>query len=172
MDRRHFTRLSPLAALGLASVWANTSSAAKTPAPAKPSDHLHHHGAAASGASTAEAPTHEGCMPRRYNAIVAPFQACTSAAAVCISHCQVLLAQGDKAMAECLRTALDCDVVCNAALKAANLNSDFTPALLKPSIEAMQACVKACHPHVDHHAECRACHDACLSAIAAARKLG
>jgi hypothetical protein len=185
MNRRQLiersTTLVAVASSASAALWASASAAAdkkaslpKVAEPAAAMDpHHHHHMMSAMPASSdaAAAAMHEGCLPKRFQAVVAPFQACTAATATCIAHCQVMLATGDKSMAECLRTALDCDITCNAALRAATLNSDFTPALLKTSILAMEACVKACKPHVDHHMECAACHDACLSAIAAARKL-
>jgi len=107
----------------------------------------------------------------RYDALIAPYQACTTAVAACIAHCQRLLANGDKSVGRCLRTALDCDVVCNAVVRAAGLNSDYTPALAKVSVDAMSACVEACKPHIEHHAECKHCYDACQGAIAAAQKL-
>ena len=88
------------------------------------------------------------------------------------SHCQQLLAQGDKSLGTCLRTALDTDTVCSTVLKLAGLNSRFTAAMAKQSVAVMQACVEACKEHVAHHAECKACHDACLAAIDAAKALG
>jgi Cys-rich four helix bundle protein (predicted Tat secretion target) len=164
MNRRQlFERSAPWMALSASALWAQGSAAATKPAHVHPTP----------ASSLAPAPTHEGCMmPTRFTALVAPFQACTAATSACIAHCQVMLAQGDKDMAACLRTALDCDVTCSAVLKAATLNSGFTPDLARTAILAMEACVKACEPHVAHHAECRDCHDACQAAIAAARKLG
>ncbi len=179
MNRRQLIeRSTTLVAVASSALWASASSAADkkatTLAPADQGAHMHHdHGMATTAASSASAPAgmHEGCLPKRFQTVVAPFQACTAATATCIAHCQVMLATGDKSMAQCLRTALDCDITCNAALRAATLNSDFTPALLKTAVLAMEACVKACKPHVNHHKECADCHDACLAAIAAARKL-
>ena len=115
--------------------------------------------------------SHGAAPARTFDAVIAPLQSCTSAVSVCIAHCQVLLAGGDKSMGLCLRTALDCDVVCPAALRAAGLNSAYTPALLRTGVSAMEACIKACKPHVDHHAECKSCHDSCVAAVAAARKV-
>jgi Cys-rich four helix bundle protein (predicted Tat secretion target) len=108
-------------------------------------------------------------VPPKYGALVAPYQECVRASQACISHCQQLLAQGDKSLGTCLRTALDTEVVCGSVLKLANLNSQFTPPLARQSIAVMQACVEACKEHVDHHAECKACRDACLKAIEAAK---
>lgn len=98
-------------------------------------------------------------------------QACTSAVAACIAHCQRELARGDGSLGECLRTSLDCDVTCNALLRAAALDSIHTPALARVAIDAMDACIAACKPHVGHHAACKACHDACVAAVVAAQRL-
>jgi len=49
-----------------------------------------------------------------------------------------LLAQGDKALGDCLRMALDTEVVCGEVLKLAGLNSDFTAALAKQSVAVMR----------------------------------
>jgi Cys-rich four helix bundle protein (predicted Tat secretion target) len=165
MNRRQLIeRAAPALVAAVPALWATASAAA---AKVEPSGHAHHHPASSAKAAA----MHEGCLPRRHTGLVAPFQACTAATSVCIAHCQVLLAQGDKGMAACLRTALDCDVTCSAVLKAATLNSDYTAALAKTALLAMEACVQACKPHIAHHAECRECHDACLSAMAAARQV-
>jgi Cys-rich four helix bundle protein (predicted Tat secretion target) len=107
--------------------------------------------------------------PRRYDALIPSFQACIAAAQVCTSHCQQLLAQGDRSLGDCLRTVLDSEVVCSAVLKLAGLNSSFTGSLARQSIAVMQACADACKAHVDHHVACKNCHDSCLKAIEAAR---
>lgn len=156
MQRRSFIgSITSLAAAGLGAVTAGRAQAQE------PHQHDHKAMMAARGAAA----------PRRYDDLVEPFQACSKAVAICISHCQALLAAGDRSLGRCLRTALDCDVVCNATLRAALINSSYTPSLAKTSIKAMEACVKACMPHVEHHAECKDCHDACLAAIDAVRKL-
>jgi Cys-rich four helix bundle protein (predicted Tat secretion target) len=107
--------------------------------------------------------------PRLNDALIPAYQTCIQTAEACISHCQQLLAQGDKSLGDCLRTALDTDTLCSAVLKMAGLNSRFTAAIAKQSIPVMQACVEACKEHVDHHVQCKACHDACLKAIDAAK---
>ncbi len=164
MDRRHLLAAAPL--LALSPVMAATQGKAKAKPAADPhAGHTH-------GAASGDAAMHESCMPNAHGALIGAFQGCMTTVLACIAHCQMMMAQGDKSMAPCLRTALDTEVVCGATLKAAQLNSAYTGALAKTAIEAMQACVKACAPHVDHHIECKRCHDACLAAIAAARQLG
>ncbi len=160
MQRREFLNLSAPTVLAAAATSLLTARVASAD-----DDTAAHHDHSAAGADETAKPLHS------FDALVAPFQGCTAAVSVCIAHCQRLLATGNKSMGRCLRTALDCDVVCNATLKAAGLSSDFTPALAKVSVDAMNACVEACKPHIEHHAECKACYDACKTAIAAANKL-
>lgn len=108
----------------------------------------------------------------RATALIRAYQACTAAISACIAHCQVLLADGDKSLGECLRTALDCDVTCGATLKAASLQSSHTGALARVAVASMKECIEACKPHLEHHAECKACHDACVAAVRASRRIG
>jgi Cys-rich four helix bundle protein (predicted Tat secretion target) len=159
MQRRSLLRSSLETLAAMVAVAATSPALAQ----AKKDDHSHHsHGAAAPAGAT---------PARKFDDVIAPLQTCTAAVSACIAHCQVLLARGDKSLGRCLRTALDCDVVCPAALRAAGLNSVYTAALLRTAVAAMEACIKACKPHVEHHAECKACHDSCIAAVDAARKL-
>ena len=150
MQRRSFiSSISGLATLGLGSLAVGRAAA---------QGHTEHDHQAMMASQAA-------AKPRRYDGLVQPLQNCSQAVAICISHCQTLLAAGDRSLGRCLRTALDCDVVCNATLRAALINSNYTPSLARTSVRAMEACVKACKPHVEHHAECKDCHDACVAAI-------
>lgn len=151
MHRRSVLRASLL--LGAA---AATAARAQT-------DHSHHdHGAMAPAAPKGTA------APAGF---ISAYQECVAAANACIAHCQVLLAQGDKSLGACLRTALDSELTCSATLRAATLQSPYLGALAKTSVAAMQACIEACKPHVAHHAECKRCHDACVAAVKAANAL-
>lgn len=96
------------------------------------------------------------------------FSACAAASSECIAHCQKSLATGDKSMADCLRTSLDCDALCEAVAKLARYESAQAPAIAKAAIPAMKACADACKPHVEHHAVCKSCFDACNAAVSAA----
>ena len=105
----------------------------------------------------------------RHRALAAAFAACTAAAQVCIGHCQRRLATGDARLADCLRTALDCEAIAGAVARLARNDSAWAPVVAKQSISMLDACVEACRPHRAHHAECKACFEACTRAIAATR---
>lgn len=108
-----------------------------------------------------------GAAPAR-SPLASVFAACAAASSECVAHCQQQLATGDKAMAQCLKTSLDCDAICEAVAKLARYGSAQAPAFAKASIPAMQACAEACKPHVAHHAVCKTCYDSCQAAISAA----
>jgi len=122
--------------------------------------HQHMHGAMAAPA------------PRKFDALIPAFQTCMQAGQACVVHCNTLLAQGDTSMAECQRNVLDTLAVCQAVATLAGYGSAATGTFAKQSVPVMQACVAACKPHIEHHAECKACHDACVAAIAAVAQLG
>lgn len=107
--------------------------------------------------------------PGKYHAVAAAFAACGTAATRCTAHCQRMLAQGDKSLSECLASALDCEAACDVVARLANLESRFAPAMASAALPVMEACAAACKPHIEHHAECQICYDACLAAISAQR---
>jgi Cys-rich four helix bundle protein (predicted Tat secretion target) len=156
--------ISRAAATVVAASWASAQAQTSASA-ANPHAHHDHGNAAAPKPSRAAA-------PKGLDNLISAYQKCQVSARRCISHCQKLLASGDKSVGNCLRTALDVDVSCDAVLKLAGTESTFTAAYAKASLAVMQACVEACKEHIEHHAECKACHDGCLSAMAAAKKLG
>ena len=56
--------------------------------------------------------------------------------------------------------------VASTALQAlAGQESALTPKLAKVALEACTACADACKPHVEHHAECKACYESCMECI-------
>lgn len=157
--------ISRAAATVVAASWA--SAQAQTSASAA-NPHAHHdHGNAA-----APKPSRPATAPKGVDNLISAYQKCQVSTRRCISHCQKLLASGDKSVGNCLRTALDVEVSCDAVLRLAGTESTFTAAYAKASLAVMQACVEACKEHIEHHAECKACHDGCLAAMAAVKKLG
>lgn len=105
----------------------------------------------------------------RHAALATAFSACAAAAQVCIGHCQMRLATGDGRLADCLRTALDCDAIASAVARLARNDSAWAPVVAKQSISLLDACVEACRPHRAMHPACQACFEACGKAIAATR---
>ncbi|WP_051049307.1 hypothetical protein [Ideonella sp. B508-1] len=95
-----------------------------------------------------------------------------AASLACIAHCQQLLAQGDTSLSPCLKAALDVNAVTEALLKLAGWSSTQAAPLAKASLPVYLACADACKEHAAHHAQCKACREACLAIIAAVQAMG
>jgi len=95
--------------------------------------------------------------------------ACTVAGSACLQHCLTLLAQGDKSLGDCAKAVTQMRAVCEAMSTLAAYNSAYVPRLAKVCIDVCSDCEKACRPHIEQHAVCKACADACLATIAQAK---
>jgi Cys-rich four helix bundle protein (predicted Tat secretion target) len=85
---------------------------------------------------------------------------CVVKAQSCLAHCLVLLADGDKVMAECAKTVNQTIAMCSALQALSAQQSKLVPAMAKLTLEACQICEKECRKH-EKHAECKACADSC-----------
>jgi Cys-rich four helix bundle protein (predicted Tat secretion target) len=106
-------------------------------------DHSHMHGAVAQGLLAATAD-------------------CVVKGQACMAHCLVLLADGDKAMAECAKTVNQTIAMCSALQALTAQQSKMVPAMAKLTMEACEVCEKECRKH-EKHAECKACADSCVA---------
>ncbi len=89
---------------------------------------------------------------------------CVTKGQVCVAHCLVLLADGDKVMAECAKSVSQTIALCNALESLAAQQSPLVPALAKVTLEACQSCEKECRKH-EQHAQCKACAESCVACI-------
>ena len=94
---------------------------------------------------------------------------CVVVGSACLQHCLTLLAQGDKSMGDCAKAVTQMRAVCDAMSTLAAYNSAYVPRLAKVCIDVCGDCEKACRPHAEHHAVCRACADSCAATIAQAK---
>lgn len=92
---------------------------------------------------------------------------CIAAGRVCLNHCLRMLGTGNTSMAECSRAVSDMLAICEASESLAAAGSKHLKALATVCITACTDCSKACEPHVGHHAECKACKEACDATIGA-----
>ena len=90
---------------------------------------------------------------------------CVAKGQACIAHCLVLLADGDKVMADCAKSVSQTIALCQALESLAAQQSSLVPALAKVTLEACQACEKECRKHENKHAECKACAESCFACI-------
>jgi Cys-rich four helix bundle protein (predicted Tat secretion target) len=152
MDRRKL-----IGALGAATAAGLSGKALAQHDPAH--DHPHHHGGKASVASTP------------HMKLIASTSTCISTGEVCREHCIRLLSEGDKGMGDCAKAVSQMLALCTALQSLAAQNSPLLIATAKVALEGCDRCADACKPHVDHHAECKACFDACQDCIKACRTL-
>jgi len=125
---------------------------------------------AARDAGTAAAETAAAGGPNpKVDALAQAAGTCTVAGNVCLQHCLTLLAQGDKSLGDCAKAVSQMLAVCNAMSTLAAFNSQYAPRLAKLCVDVCTDCEKACRPHAEHHAVCKACADACVATIAQAK---
>ena len=96
---------------------------------------------------------------------------CLEKGQVCLSHCLVLLGEGEKAMAGCARSVKDMLAVCGALQSLAAAQSPALASQARVALEVCKACATECKKHADKHAECKACLEACEACAAECKKL-
>lgn len=83
----------------------------------------------------------------------------------CMARCTDHLAAGTPLMADCQRAVMNMLAVVKATADVAGYRN-AAPANMKTLASSCAAfcrtCAKACEPHAEHHAECKACKDSCL----------
>lgn len=120
---------------------------------------------AAESTGTPDAHHHHqhGAMGQPYTALSTTAGHCLQAGETCLSHCLVLLGQGESDMAPCAQAVREMLAVCDALARLALQQSSFTPAQAKVAAEVCAHCQKACQEHADQHEECQACAKACAA---------
>jgi Cys-rich four helix bundle protein (predicted Tat secretion target) len=96
---------------------------------------------------------------------------CVRVGEACLEHCIRSLASGSSMMADCAKAVQQMIPVCRAISSLSAMGSTHARALAATCAAVCAECASVCEPHVGHHAECKACFDACRNAEAAARAL-
>lgn len=104
-------------------------------------------------------------------AFTAALSRCLETGHACMDHCLRALAAGDKTLGECARTVHEMLAVCQATAALAPTGSRHRKALVALCRDVCADCEKACRKHEDHHAECKACADACAATQREAARL-
>jgi Cys-rich four helix bundle protein (predicted Tat secretion target) len=147
MERRDI-----LGALGVLTLAGLTASA-------QAADHSHHH-------------DHHHGSPGKLGPLANSAADCVVKGDACLAHCLVLLADGDKPMAECAKSVNQMLAFCGAMQKLAAQQAPYAAKLAKLAIDVWADCEKECRKHEKKHAECKACADACADCIKQAKALG
>ncbi len=152
MDRREFV-ISAAAGLAAAGVAGQTAAASHA-------DHGGH--------------GHHGAIDPKLTKVRVTTADCDAAAGDCIRHCIELLGDGDTSLAECLASANRMQAVVlamNAVAASETKPSERTRELAAVCGAFCADCAKACEPHADKHAECKACLEACQTCAEACESL-
>lgn len=96
---------------------------------------------------------------------------CVSKGEVCLTHCYELLAQGDKSMASCAKTAREMLAICGALRSLASQEAPALPKLAGVALDVCNRCEAECRKHEKTHAQCKACGDACAACAAECKKV-
>lgn len=115
--------------------------------------HEHHHGASANGDLAKSASD------------------CIQKGEVCLSHCLMLLGDGDKDMAACAKSVNQMLALCGALQQLANQNSKLLSKMAALALEACDQCAEACKKHAEKHEECKACGESCAACAKECKKL-
>jgi Cys-rich four helix bundle protein (predicted Tat secretion target) len=97
-----------------------------------------------------------------FNQLIESSSKCISTGLICIKHCQKELAEGNKAMAECLQSVMELSASCESLLHLAALDSAFTKEFAQLSAKICANCAKICEKHSQHMDSCKNCMEACL----------
>ncbi len=88
---------------------------------------------------------------------------CVQKAEACLSHCLILLGNGEKEMAACAQSVNQTMAICRALESLAGQNSKYAASLARVALDACLECEKECRKHEKKHAECKACADSCAA---------
>lgn len=113
---------------------------------------------------------HHGGMAKN-QALINAAGNCSSKAEVCLSHCQELLAQGDKSMAACAATTREVAVACTALRSLAAQSAPSLAQYAKVTAEVCSRCEAECRKHEKQHQVCKDCADACAACRAECAKV-
>ncbi len=100
-----------------------------------------------------------------HQAIVDSAEECIATGNTCLTHCLVLLGEGDTSMAECSKNVHEMIPVCEALATLALSDSKNLYALAQVCLAVCKDCTAACKQHINDHPECKDCYDACNHAI-------
>ena len=121
--------------------------------------------AALAGNASAQEDTHahhhDTSVPNA--ALISATSNCVVKGQICVVHCLELLANGDKEMASCAKSASQMLTLCGALQSLAAQQSSYLPALAKTVMEACLACENECRKHDKKHSQCKDCGDACAA---------
>lgn len=133
--------------------------------------------ASAAFIGSAQAEENEHMMHEHHHAspgnatLAASASDCIQKGQACLSHCLVLMGQGEKDMAGCAQSVNQMLALCGALQQLANQNSKLLPKLAALAMDACNQCEEACKKHADKHEECKVCGESCAACAKECKKI-
>jgi Cys-rich four helix bundle protein (predicted Tat secretion target) len=104
-------------------------------------------------------------------ALAASASDCIQKGQACLSHCLVLLGEGQKEMASCAQSVNQMLALCGALQQLANQNSKQLVRLAAIAMDACNQCEEECKKHAEKHSECKVCGESCATCAKECKKL-
>jgi Cys-rich four helix bundle protein (predicted Tat secretion target) len=133
--------------------------------------------ASAAMVGSAHAATHDHDMHMHHDhaapnaGLAAAASDCVQKGEVCLSHCLILLGDGDKDMAGCAKAVNQMLAICSALQNLVNQNSKHVSRMAAIAMDACKQCEEECKKHADKHAECKACGESCAACYKECKKV-
>jgi Cys-rich four helix bundle protein (predicted Tat secretion target) len=106
-----------------------------------------------------------------YAALALATSDCLQKGQACLSHCLVLLGQGDKDMAACAQSVNQMMALCGALQQLANQNSKQLVRVAAIAMDVCKQCEDECKKHADDHEVCKACAESCAACYKECKKI-
>jgi Cys-rich four helix bundle protein (predicted Tat secretion target) len=103
-------------------------------------------------------------------ALVATASDCLSKGELCLSHCHGMLANGDKSMGACAKTASEMLATCGALLSLAAQGAPSLSKFATVCLDVCKRCEAECRKHLQHP-PCADCAAACATCAAECKKI-
>jgi len=113
---------------------------------------------------------HEG-MKKPYLKLIQTTGDCIQKGQLCIDHCLMLLADGDKEMAACARSVHQMLALCTALQQLASYQSKQVKAVALIAMDMCKECEDECRKHEKKHAVCHDCAEACAACSKACKNV-
>lgn len=104
-----------------------------------------------------------GDMKNPYLKLIQTSGDCIQKGQLCIDHCLMLLADGDKDMAACARSVHQMLALCGALQQLASYQSKQVKPLAKVAMAMCKDCEDECRKHEKKHAACHDCAESCAA---------
>ena len=97
------------------------------------------------------------------DALIAAAADCVGKGQVCLAHCLLALADGEKDMLGCSKAVSQTLALCTALQGLATQQPGYLKAQAKIALDACLDCEKECLKHETKHKQCKDCGDACAA---------